>query len=98
MDFSSTFQDRFNYRKGWRCAFGLEYTYFPAIPMRFGMSLGGISGWQLNLGSGLKIGGIHLDWAVGMHRGIWIHNMQGFSFSLGTYITPGRKKNKKITE
>ena len=91
MDFSTGFRDRFNYNKGWRLSMGMEYTYLPKLPFRFGMAIGDITGWEVNLGSGLHIGFAHLDWAVGFHRGIWVHTSKGIHFSLGSYFTGKRK-------
>jgi len=93
MDFSTSFRDRFNYNQGWRLSMGMEYTYLPKMPFRFGLAVGGISGWEVNLGSGLHLGFAHLDWAVGFHRGIWLHTSKGFHFSLGSYFT-GKYKTK----
>ncbi|MBN2601108.1 MAG: hypothetical protein JXR87_03860, partial [Candidatus Marinimicrobia bacterium] len=93
MDFSTSFRDRFNYKQGWRLSMGMEYTYLPKIPFRFGLAVGDISGWEVNLGSGLHFGFAHLDWAVGFHRGIWLHTSEGFHFSLGSYFT-GKHKTK----
>lgn len=91
MDFSTGFRDRFNYNKGWRLSMGMEYTYLPKLPFRLGMAIGDITGWEVNLGSGLHIGFAHLDWAVGFHRGIWVHTSKGIHFSLGSYFTGKRK-------
>jgi len=93
MDFSTSFRDRFNYNQGWRLSMGVEYTYLPKTPFRFGLAVGDISGWEINLGSGLHLGFAHLDWAIGFHRGIWLHTAQGFHFSLGSYFT-GKHKTK----
>ena len=93
MDFSTGFRDRFNYNQGWRLSMGLEYTYLPKTPFRFGLAIGDISGWEVNLGSGLHLGFAHLDWAIGFHRGIWLHTAQGFHFSLGSYFTGKHKSN-----
>jgi len=93
LDFSTSFSDRFNYHKGWRCSMGVEYTYLPKTPFRFGLAIGDISGWEVNLGSGLHLGFAHLDWAIGFHRGIWLHTSKGIHFSLGSYFT-GKNKSK----
>jgi len=93
MDFSTGFRDRFNYNQGWRLSMGLEYTYLPKTPFRFGLAVGDISGWEVNLGSGLHLGFVHLDWAVGFHRGIWLHTAKGFHFSLNSYFTGKQKTN-----
>ena len=93
MDFSTSFQDRFGYNQGWRLSMGVEYTYLPKMPFRFGFAMGDISGWEVNLGSGLHLGFAHLDWAVGFHRGIWLHTAEGFHFSLGSYFTGKQKTN-----
>jgi len=93
MDFSTGFRDRFNYNQGWRLSMGMEYTYLPKIPFRFGLAVGDISGWEVNLGSGFHLGFVHLDWAIGFHRGIWLHTAQGFHFSLGSYFTGKHKSN-----
>lgn len=87
LDFSTSFRDRFHYKKGWRLSMGVEYTYLSKTPFRFGLAFGDISGWEVNLGSGLHLGFAHLDWAIGFHRGIWLHTTQGFHFSLGYYFT-----------
>jgi len=93
LDFSTSFSDRFNYHKGWRCSMGVEYTYLPKTPLRFGFAVGDISGWEVNLGSGLHLGFAHLDWAIGFHRGIWLHTSKGIHFSLSSYFT-GKNKSK----
>ncbi len=87
LDFSTSFSDRFNYHKGWRCSMGVEYTYLPKIPLRFGLAIGDISGWEVNMGSGFHLGFAHLDWAIGFHRGIWLHTSKGIHFSLCSYFT-----------
>jgi hypothetical protein len=69
IDFSAAFVDRFNVQKGWRTAIGFEYSHFPKTPLRVGVALGGITGWEFNIGSGLLMGPLHLDWAIGMDRG-----------------------------
>ncbi len=93
LDFSAAFSDRFNVRRGWRTAIGFEYAHFPLTPLRLGLAVGGITGWEFNLGSGLRLGPWHVDWAIGMDRGVWAHKMQGIDFALSTYLaTSGKKK------
>jgi len=92
IDFSAAFVDRFNVQKGWRTAIGFEYSHFPKTPLRVGVALGGITGWEFNIGSGLLMGPLHLDWAIGMDRGLWAHSMQGFNLALSTYLASGGKK------
>jgi len=91
MDFSTSFQDRFNYKKGWCWSIGLEYSYLPKTPFRFGLALGGIGGWEIALGSGLHLGFAHLDWAIGLQRGLWLHTTKGIHFAVSSYFTGKRK-------
>lgn len=92
IDFSASFTDRLNFQQGWRTAIGFEYSYFPKAPLRVGIALGGINGWKFNIGSGLNLGALHIDWAIGMDRALWAHSMQGFDFALATYLTGSGKK------
>jgi len=92
VDFSASFSDRFNVQRGWRTAVGFEYSHFPKTPLRVGVALGGVSGWEFNLGSGFLLGPLHIDWAIGMDRGVWAHTMQGFDFALSTYLTSSGKQ------
>ena len=92
IDISMSFSDRLNVTKGWRTAVGCEYSYFPKRPLRVGIALGGISGWEFDIGSSLNLGALHIDWALGMNRGLWVHSMQGFDLALATYLTSGGKK------
>ncbi len=91
MDFSTSFQDRFNYHKGWCWSIGLEYSYLPKTPFRFGLALGGIGGWEIALGSGLHLGFAHLDWAIGLQQGLWLHTTKGIHFAVSSYFTGKRK-------
>ncbi len=93
LDFSTSFRDRFSFNQGWRISLGAEYTYLRRTPFRFGMAIGDVSGWEINLGSGLHLGFVHVDWAVGFHRGIWLHTTRGIHFSLGSYLTGKYKSN-----
>jgi hypothetical protein len=90
-DFSTSFQDRFNYHKGWCWSIGLEYSYLPKTPFRFGLALGGIGGWEIALGSGLHLGFAHLDWAIGLQQGLWLHTAKGIHFAVSSYFTGKRK-------
>jgi len=92
IDFSISFADRLNFQQGWRTAIGFEYSYFPKTPLRVGFALGGISGWKFNIGSGLNLGALHVDWAIGMDRALWAHSMQGFDIAIGTYLTGSGKR------
>ncbi|HPA99328.1 MAG TPA: DUF5723 family protein, partial [Candidatus Marinimicrobia bacterium] len=92
IDFSMSFSDRLNLTKGWRTAVGFEYAYFPKMPLRVGLALGGISGWEFDIGSSVNLAALHIDWALGMNRGLWVHSMQGFDFALATYLVRGGKK------
>jgi len=91
-DFAASFQESLNYWKGWRTSVGVEYSYFKKFPFRMGFALGGLSGYEIDLGTGLSLGFAHLDWSIGFHRGIWIHTAQGLNFSLGVYFTGKTKK------
>ena len=88
----SKIQESLNYWKGWRTSVGVEYSYFKKFPFRMGFALGGLSGYEIDLGTGLSLGFAHLDWSIGFHRGIWIHTAQGLNFSLGVYFTGKTKK------
>lgn len=87
LDFSSSFNDRLTYWKGWRIGLGMEYSYLPKTPLRLGMAFGGLTGWEIDLGSGFHLGFVHLDWAVGFHRGLWLHTAKGIQFSVASYFT-----------
>jgi len=91
-EFAASFQESLNYWKGWRTSVGVEYSYFKKFPFRMGFALGGLSGYEIDLGTGLSLGFAHLDWSIGFHRGIWIHTAQGLNFSLGAYFTGKTKK------
>ena len=93
-DLTASFGDRLNYWKGWRCSLGMEYSYLPSFPLRLGVSFGGLSGWEINIGSGINAGFIHFDWAVGFHRGLWLHTARGINFSMGAYLTRKTKSLK----
>ncbi len=94
MDFTTSFEDKLNYWKGWRSALGAEYSYFPKFPLRMGMAVGGLSDWEIDLGSGFQFGPVQLDWAVGFYDGIWLHTLKGYSFSIGASFSSGKFKNK----
>jgi len=87
LDFTASFSDRFGYTRSWRSAVGFEYTPLPRTPLRVGLAVGGLSGWEFDIGSGLAWGPLHVDWAFGFHRGVWAHTAQGVNFSLGAYLT-----------
>ncbi|MFH1214662.1 MAG: DUF5723 family protein [Candidatus Neomarinimicrobiota bacterium] len=91
IDFSACFDDRLNYRQGWRTAVGFEYSHFPKTPLRVGLAVGDISGWEFNIGSGLALGPLHVDWAIGMDRSLWAHSMQGLDFAVSTYFVKKEK-------
>jgi len=91
-DFAASFQESLNYWKGWRTSVGIEYSYFKKIPFRMGFALGGLSGYEIDLGTGFNLGFAHFDWSIGFHRGVWIHTVQGLNFSLGAYFTGKTKK------
>ncbi len=86
----AAFQDQFDYRQGWRISVGIEYSYYQNLPLRLGLALGGLSRWEINLGSGLWLGGLHLDWSLGFHQHMWIHKARGINFAVGGYIAQGR--------
>lgn len=95
LEFAAAFQKRLQASGNWRFSIGTEYTLFPVTPLRLGFSFGGLTGWEINLGSGINAGFLHLDWAVGFHQGIWIHTAKGFNFALDAYITRKGKDTKK---
>jgi len=86
----AVFQDQFDYRQGWRVSIGIEYSYYQNLPLRLGLAFGGLSRWEVNLGSGLRIGGLHLDWSLGFHQHMWIHKARGINLAVGAYLAQGR--------
>jgi hypothetical protein len=87
IDLTASFDDRFYFHKGWRVGLGCEYRYFPKLPLRVGLVLGGLAGWEFNIGSGYRIGPVVLDYAIGFNRGFWLHTLKGINFALGAYFT-----------
>lgn len=87
IDLTASFDDRFYFHKGWRVGLGCEYRYFPKVPLRVGLVLGGLGGWEFNIGSGYRIGPVVLDYAIGLNRGLWLHTVEGINFALGAYFT-----------
>lgn len=90
IDLTASFADRFYYYTGWRLALGCEYRYFTRMPLRLGLVAGGMSGWEFDIGSGIHLGALSIDYALGLHRGTWIHTAQGVSLEVGVHYSGKR--------
>ncbi|MCK4715707.1 MAG: hypothetical protein KAT54_02790 [Candidatus Marinimicrobia bacterium] len=82
-------------RINWKWCTGLEFTRFPKLPIRVGVSFGGKDHRQLSFGSGYHAGFIHLDWALGLNHGLWFTTAKGIDFSFVVYTTGRRKEHKQ---
>lgn len=64
LDWEQGFRREFGVSTKPRIGAGAEYTLFGFLPLRAGYSLGGNRNPSLSLGSGLKLGGFHIDYAA----------------------------------
>jgi len=94
IDFTASFGERLIYWQGWRVSLGMEYRYFRTLPLRVGASVGGLSGWEVDIGSGIYLGNLRLDWAVGFQHGVWLHTARGFNFAVAAHFLTGKTTRK----
>ncbi|MDK9700902.1 MAG: DUF5723 family protein [bacterium] len=69
-----------------RLALGSEYTKFDKYPLRAGFAVGGMSGFELAIGGGLRLSNYRLDVSMNYERGLF-YGAKGYGFSLSQQIT-----------
>gem|GEM_PF-1369506 len=69
-----------------RLALGTEISYMKFLPLRFGLAAGGLQGFTIAAGLGLKIGSFQLDFAVAGQRGLF-NSSKGVNFALSPRIS-----------
>jgi len=65
-----------------KVSFAAEYKSIPWLPLRAGISLGGLEKFQWGIGSGLKFKSYSFNWGFSQTGGMFNH-AKGFVFSLG---------------
>jgi len=79
LDIEQAFEKRMGYSDRALLALGVQYSPADIVPIRAGMSFGGIWDFRFGLGCGLHLGFFHLDLAYAMHKGLWPTTATGIS-------------------
>ena len=79
LDLEQAFEEKMGYSDRAQLALGVQYSPVNILPLRAGMSFGGIWKYRMALGLGLHLGFFHIDFAYAMHKGLWPTEATGIS-------------------
>ncbi|MEC7902468.1 MAG: hypothetical protein VYE41_05875, partial [Candidatus Neomarinimicrobiota bacterium] len=96
-DLTTGFENRLYTNSRWRWAIGAELYRYPVMPLRLGFAWEGMDRTELGMGVGFHGGPVMIDIGFSFKKGMWIHSMKGFNFSLGFTMTDfkGRKEKEE---
>ncbi len=81
LDLEQAFEEKMGYSDRAQLALGVQYSPVDILPLRAGMSFGGIWKYRMALGLGLHLGFFHIDFAYAMHKGLWPTEATGVSMA-----------------
>ena len=79
LDLEQAFEEKMGYTDRAQLSIGVQYAPIDFLPLRAGMSFGGVWEYRMALGLGLHFGPFHLDLAYSTHKALWYTDATGIS-------------------